>query len=170
MFKSFAFVLLTFSSICLAGSGFEYGGLSLNSDQSTYKKRYPTSIVQGNSAWLSKADSHNGVHYIEKRSIDGKQEIKISFEAPEDQLDKKPTSWEEGHYARHPKCEEILSQLVKTYKQPIKERPSVEERINHRIRTWVNPQETMVLDCYNIDGQGEFLANEITIRSRKVVP
>jgi hypothetical protein len=58
MFKSFAFVLLTFSSICLAGSGFEYGGLSLNSDPSTYKKRYPTSIVQGNSAWLSKADSH----------------------------------------------------------------------------------------------------------------
>jgi hypothetical protein len=100
MFKSFAFVLLTFSSICLAGSGFEYGGLSLNSDPSTYKKRYPTSIVQGNSAWLSKADSHNGVHYIEKRSIDGKQEIKISFEAPEDQLDKKPTSWEEGHYAK----------------------------------------------------------------------
>jgi hypothetical protein len=152
------------------GTHFEYAGLGLETDLNSLKQRYPTSIVQDRSAWLSKADSHDEVHYIEKRSIDGKEEIRIIFERPEDQLDKKPASWLDGQYARHPKCKTILQKLTQLYKPPIKERHWVEERLNHLIRTWSSPTETMDLDCYNIDGQGEFLAGELTIRAKKAFP
>ena len=146
-------------------SGFQYAGLSLKTDVDSLGQKYPTSIVHHRSVWLSKADSHDEVHYVEKRSIDGREEIRILFEKPEDQLDKKPASWEEGHYARHPKCDPILRKLTEAFKQPIRERRWVEERLNHRIRTWSNSTETMNFDCYNIDGQGEFLALELTIQS-----
>ena len=152
------------------GTYFEYAGLGLKTHLSTLKQRYPTSIVQDRSAWLSKAVSHDEVHYIQKRSIDGREEIRIVFERPEDEFDKKPTSWEEGQYARHPKCETILQKLVQSYKQPMKERHWVEERLNHLVRTWSSPTETMDLDCYNIEGQGEFLAVELTIRAKNVFP
>jgi hypothetical protein len=148
------------------GTHFEYAGLGLETDLNSLKQRYPTSIVQDRSAWLSKADSHDEVHYIEKRSIDGKEGIRIIFERPEDQLDKKPASWLDGQYARHPKCKTILQKLTQLYKLPMKERHWSEERLNHRIRTWSSPTETMDLDCYNIDNQGEFLAVELTIRAK----
>ena len=167
MLQTTLLVLFVIPAFCFAGSNFEYGGISLNTDPISFKQKYPTSIVQGKSAWLSKADSHDEVHYIEKSSVDGKEEIKIIFEKPEDQLEKKPVSWEQGHYARHPRCNAILQRLTRNYKQPMKERPWVEERLNHLSRTWSSPTETMDLDCYNIDGQGEFLAVELTIRSKK---
>jgi hypothetical protein len=148
------------------GTHFEYAGLGLETDLNSLKQGYPTSIVQERSAWLSKADSHDEVHYIEKKNIDGKEEMRIVFERPEDQLDTKPVSWLDGQYARHPKCKAILQKLIQSYKQPTKERHWVEERLNHLIRTWSSPTETMDLDCYNIDGKGEFLAAELTIRAK----
>ena len=160
-------ICVVVAAIGCAGAHFEYGGLSLETDLNTLKQKYPTSIVQGRSAWLSKADSRDDVHFIEKRSVDGKEEIRILFEKPEDQLEKKPASWEDGHYARLPRCETILHRLTETYKQPVNERLWVEERLNHRVRTWSNPTETMNLDCYNIDGKGELLAIELTIQSKK---
>src|SRR5207245_8008672 len=97
------------------------------------------------------------------------QKVIIKNKKHEDKIEKEPASWEEGQYARHPKCETILQKLTQAYKQPTKERFWVEERLNHRVRTWSSPTESMDLDCYNIDGQGELLALELTIRSKTVV-
>ena len=168
-FRSALVICLAVLAFCSAGSHFEYAGLSPETDFGRLKQIYSTSTVQGGSVWLSKADSHDDVHYIEKRRVDGMQEVIIVFERPEDQLEREPASWEEGQYARHPKCETILQKLTQAYKQPTKERFWVEERLNHRVRTWSSPTESMDLDCYNIDGQGELLALELTIRSKTVV-
>ena len=109
MLRSVTLVLLVLPATCFAGSSFEYGGLSLSADPSTFQQKYPTSIVHGDRAWLSKADSHDDVHFVERRFIDGRKELRIVFEKPSDQLDSNPTSWKEDHYARHPACAAILS-------------------------------------------------------------
>ena len=167
MLRTMIFVLLVLPKTCFAGSVFEYGGLSLGTDPSTFQQRYPTSIVQGDRTWLSKADSHDDVHFIERIFIDGRKELRIVFEKSSDQLDANPKSWKEDHYARHPVCGVILSRLINRYGQPVRVSQWVEERLNHRVRVWSNSDETMNLDCYNIEGEGKLLAGELTIMSKR---
>jgi hypothetical protein len=154
----------------IAGSGgavptFEYAGIKRETDLSSLRQRYSSSIVDERSVRLSQADSHDDVHYIEKRTVEGKDELRVVFETPHDQLKSKPTSWRAEHYARFPKCNTILARLIRTYGQPAKTRTWPEERLSHRVRTWSNSNEEMSLDCYNIDGKGDLLAAEL-IRSK----
>lgn len=51
--------------------------------------------------------------------------------------------------------------------RPVKERVWVEERLNHRVRIWANPNETMSLDGYNIDRKGALLTADLTIKSER---
>jgi hypothetical protein len=166
MFKKFAITLLAFSAICSAQAYFQYGGLSLLTDPSSFKKTYPKSISDKKSVWLSESESHDGVHYIEKQSFEGKEWIKISFEKPADQLEKKPESWEDGHYMRHPQCDEILSKLTKAYGAPAKVNARWEEAIEWRPHRWNHEGERLELNCYTLNGEGKVLAADIVI-SRK---
>jgi len=166
MFRRFIILFLVLPAICLGESRFEYGGLSLKTDPQGFVKRYPSSTVQGGEVWLSKIDSHDEIHYIQRRNLYGKEELRISFEKPADQLDKKFSSWEAGHYARHPKCNDILKQLTEIYGRAIKKSPRVVERITEQDQTWSNGMETMALTCYAVDGKGASLAADLLITSK----
>ena len=150
MLPKMLIVVLSVPLFCLAEAHFDYGGIDLRTDLASLRQRYPSSIVNRDSIRLSATDSHDGMYYVQKRMIDGQDEIRIVFERPSEQLQKQPQSWEEDRFARFPKCEGILRRLTEQYMQPIKERSWVEERLNHQIRTWSNATESLSLDCSTV--------------------
>jgi hypothetical protein len=158
--------LLAIAATSSAGSTFEYAGLSLVTDPSTFRQRYPASVVNGTIVRVSKLDAHDNVRYVRRWTNAGKDELNILFEVPYEELDKKPTSFEEDHSARNPLCAPILERLMKVYGKPTKTHTWPEERLSHRISTWTKGREEMILDCYNVDGKGDPLAAEVRIRAR----
>ncbi len=163
---SVALVLLAIATTSFAGSSFEYAGLRLDTDPSTFRQKYPNSTVDATTVWVSKVDAHDQVRYIRRWTNAGKDELNILFEVPYQELAKKPTSFEEEHYARNPLCVPILKRLTKVYGKPARTRSWVEERLSHRASTWTKGHAEMSLDCYKVDGKGNQLAAEITIRVR----
>jgi hypothetical protein len=106
------------------------------------------------------------VYFIEKRSVGGKESIRMSFEKPPEQLSSKPKTWEDGHYMRHPQCTEILSQLTKVYGAPARAKTSWEEAIEWRPYRWSRDDQLLQLNCYTLNGRGKILAADVEI-SRK---
>ena len=82
MLREALVILLSLPWSCLAGTHFEYGGLNLQTDLGQLKQRYPDSMVGREHVRLSATDSHDGIYYVQKRTIDGKEEIRIVFEKP----------------------------------------------------------------------------------------
>ncbi|MET0166916.1 MAG: hypothetical protein ABW318_18160 [Vicinamibacterales bacterium] len=166
LLRRVALVLLAIATAGAAASTFEYAGLRLDTDPSTFRQRYPTSTVDATSVQVSKGDAHDNVRYVRRWTNVGKDELNVLFEVPAQELDKTPTSFGEEHYARHPRCAVIFERLTKAYGKPAKTRTWPEERLSHRVSTWTNAREEMSLDCYNVDGKGDRLAAELTIRAR----
>ncbi len=131
-----------------------------------FRQKYPNSTVDATTVWVSKVDAHDQVRYVRRWTNAGKDELNILFEVPYQELAKKPTSFEEEHYARNPLCVPILKRLTNIYGKPAKTRSWVEERLSHRASTWTKGRAEMSLDCYRVDGKGNQLAAEITIRVR----
>lgn len=156
--------LLSFAAIsplALADSHFAYSGIGLAT--SDLKKEFPTSLVKNEEAWLSEADSRGHVYYVRRTYAKEKSEIKMVLEKPEKYLSKQPQTWEEGHDAKFPSCENVSVNLVSQYGKPALGNNFYEERLEHTVRTWSSGDETLKLDCYRIDGKGKELAAEIDI-------
>jgi hypothetical protein len=159
-------VLLAIATACSAASAFEYAGLSLDTDPNTLRQRYPTSTFDATSVWISKVDARDDVRYVRRWTNAGKDELNILFEKPHNELDKKPASFEEGHYARNPRCAVVLERLTQVYGKPSKIETRVEERLSHRISIWASGREEVSLDCYSVDGKGDRLVGELKIRAK----
>lgn len=160
MIKNALAICLALSPPCLAGTNFEYAGLSLKTDlrSSALKGKYPASNIQEHIIYVSKTDSHNYIHQIRWQTSDGKDEISISFEKPRDEL--------RGGEVGYPKCDEITKRLVRSYKAPIEKDPWNEEAMVHHEKIWTSQTEELMLDCFNMNDEGELLADLLRIRSK----
>ena len=158
---AFLLVFVMTFPLVFAKSHFQYGGVGL--DTQDLKRVFPTSLILNEEVWVSENDSRDSVYYIRRTYMKDRTEIKMVLEKPDKLLPKKPRTWEEGHYAKFPPCNDVLTKLVNQYGKPVKERSSWEERLKNNFRIWSYGSEYLELTCYQIDGRGKELAAEIVI-------
>ena len=154
---------------------FEYGGINLGTTMSLLRNRYPKSTFNHYQGRLVESESHDEIQVISVRSKetlgiisvqneDIPKEVIISFQK-ESVPGFTPTDWREGHYARHPDCDVILSRLVNKYGMAKQNKERWEVRLEWISYRWKNEEFLMQLWCYRPDGKGEFLAGQIKIGS-----
>jgi len=148
---------------------FEYGDLNINKSFDEIKKMYPNSAFQSpsenssGSIWISSKDTQDGIYYINLSSRERIRRLQLSFEKPDNQLEKPTKTWEESHYLRHPPCAPILASLTKKYGDPSVPEKNWEEAIEWQPYKWVGEKETLTLHCYSLGGKGLILGSDIVM-------
>jgi hypothetical protein len=111
---------------------------------------------------LTADESFDHVYFIQAKIENGERRyLQLSFELPSEFLKQQPPTWEADHRARHPKCDSPRSELVKRYGRPEKATTRGVERLFERIETWQTNEGPIELTCYQLDGKGEWLGQDV---------
>ena len=141
-------------------SSLEYGGINSSTTLRSLKDRYSDTIFSNGYGHLNEKDVHDHIHFIAIRQRGERIVVRVSFERP-NTPGQTPADWRENHYARHPKCNVILSKLRETHGAGKQTVEVWEERLEWKSYQWDKNNDHMLFRCYRPDGKGEFLAAEI---------